>query len=128
MTTTKKATTKKKTKIPAIPFTFEEVYALTQYQASASDELWNRFRVWKAGHDYVFIRSLSTLIIKDYAGHNWVLSTQEKELKKTYIDWLVGLESDKFKALDNIKLDHNNKVKKNEEEYYNDMLTHSGVL
>lgn len=121
----------KKIKIPVIPFTLEEVYSLYHYQAQ--DELWNRLRVWKASRDYAFIKSLDELIVKDYAGHNRVLSDQEKELKKAYLNWLcVGLESDKFKALDKIRLKDfrnlNSQSKEEYEEEIKDMLTHSGVL
>lgn len=121
----------KKSKIPPIPFTLEEVYSLSHYEAS--DELWNRLKVWKASNNYQFIKSLSNLIIKDYTTRTRKLSKQEQDLKQAYIRWLsIGLDSDKFKALDNVKLRNNlgqagRSATSNEEEY-NDMLTHSGIL
>lgn len=120
--------------IPKIPFTLEEVYSLTERQAS--EELQNRLRVWKASKEYAFIKSLHDIIIKDYSGHNRKLSKQEGELRNRYINWLaVGLESDKFKALDNIRLKNANLIRReikedndDEESYHKDMLTHRGIL
>ena len=128
----KKSAPRKKNKIPVIPFKLEEVYSLSHYQAP--EELYNRLKVWKASNDYQFISSLQGIIIKDYSSHNKKLSRQENEIRNQYINWLaIGVESDKFKCLDKIRLkDYGNLNSKNEgeeeEEEINDMLKHGGVL
>jgi hypothetical protein len=127
-----------KKSIPTVPFTSEEVYLLIERQAS--EELYNRLRVWKASKEYAFIKSLSNLmVLNNQPGHNRKLSKQERELRNQYFNWLSSssLESDKFKSLDNVRLRQNNivirqKVKEqqeeDEEDYHKDTLTHSGIL
>lgn len=88
----------------------------------------NRLRVWKAGKDYQFIKSLDELIIRSPAGKS---TKQEKELERAYVNWLVSLESDQFKALDKVRIDDSRlhlDREQQEEEEYKDMLTHSGIL
>jgi hypothetical protein len=124
---------KKVKTIPSVPFNTNEVYLLSQYEAS--EELQNRLRVWKASREYQFIKSLENIIIRDYSNHNKKLSKQEREFKNQYINWLaVGLESEKFKSLDNIRLRNNNLIQQQQpqqednEDYHKDMLTHRGIL
>ena len=88
----KAITTKVKRNIPSIPFDGYEVHALTH---EASNELLNRLSHWKASNDYHIIKSLEVKF------KNNKLPRQEKDL---YLDWLVSIESDKFKALDEVQL------------------------
>jgi hypothetical protein len=108
----------------------DEVYLLSHQQAPA--ELYDKLIAWRASYNYEFIKSLENVIIKDYSSINKKLSKQENELRKQYISWLaIGLEGDKFKALDNVRLKSirsDNNVEEGEEEEVNDMLVHGGVL
>ena len=118
---------KKKNKIPSIPFTMEEVYLLSHH--NAPPELYDKLIAWRASHDYEFLKSLENVIIKDYSNHNKRLSKQEKELRSQYINWLaVGLEGDKFKALDKIRLKDFRSYVNEEEEEIKDTLVHGGIL
>ena len=65
--------------------------------------------VWKST-EYLNIKHVEDVII---SGKNNDLSIHQKELKKRYFDWLVSVESDKFRVLESIRLpicltnDHN---------------------
>jgi hypothetical protein len=116
----------------------DEVYLLSHHQAPA--ELYDKLIAWRASYNYEFIKSLENVIIKDYSSINKKLSKQENELRKQYINWLaVGLEGDKFKTLDNVRLNlarrqqrqAQNDDDENEsyhDKHHMDMLTHRGIL
>ena len=56
--------------------------------------------VWKST-EYLNIKHVEDVII---SGKNNDLSIHQKELKKRYFDWLVSIESDKFRALESVRL------------------------
>ena len=93
--------------IPSIPFDYSEIQSLVA--GIASNGLLQRFIIWKAS-EYQTIKQIEDVII---SGTNNDLSIRQKELKKRFFDWLVSIESDKFRVLESIRLpicltnDHN---------------------
>jgi hypothetical protein len=93
--------------IPSIPFDYCEIQSLVA--GIASNGLLQRFIIWKAS-EYQTIKQIEDVII---SGTNNDLSIRQKELKKRFFDWLVSIESDKFRVLESIRLpicltnDHN---------------------
>ena len=96
-----------KSAIPSIPFGYSEIQSLVN--GIASSDLYQKFMVWKST-EYLNIKHVEDVII---SGKNNDLSIHQKELKKRYFDWLVSVESDKFRVLESIRLpicltnDHN---------------------
>ena len=84
--------------IPSIPFDYSEIQSLVA--GIASNGLLQRFIIWKAS-EYQTIKQIEDVII---SGKNNDLSIRQKELKKRYFDWLVSIESDKFRALESVRL------------------------
>ena len=84
--------------IPSIPFDYSEIQSLVA--GIASNGLLQRFIIWKAS-EYQTIKKIEDVII---SGKNNDLSIRQKELKKRYFDWLVSIESDKFRALESVRL------------------------
>jgi hypothetical protein len=84
--------------IPSIPFDYSEIQSLVA--GIASNGLLQRFIIWKAS-EYQTIKQIEDVII---SGKNNDLSIHQKELKKRYFDWLVSIESDKFRALESVRL------------------------
>ena len=93
--------------IPSIPFDYSEIQSLVA--GIASNGLLQRFIIWKTS-EYQTIKQIEDVII---SGKNNDLSIRQKELKKRFFDWLVSIESDKFRVLESIRLpicltnDHN---------------------
>ena len=93
--------------IPSIPFDYSEIQSLVA--GIASNGLLQRFIIWKTS-EYQTIKQIEDVII---SGTNNDLSIRQKELKKRFFDWLVSIESDKFRVLESIRLpicltnDHN---------------------
>lgn len=92
--TTKKAAAARA--IPLIPFSYEEVSELTI--GTASNELQQRFIIWKAS-EYQTIKQIEGVILNNNSAK---LSKQLKALREQYFDWLVSIESDKFRALESV--------------------------
>ena len=84
--------------IPSIPFDYSEIQSLVA--GIASNGLLQRFIIWKAS-EYQTIKKIEDVII---SGKNNDLSIRQKELKKRYFDWLGSIESDKFRALESVRL------------------------
>ena len=84
--------------IPSIPFDYSEIQSLVA--GIASNGLLQRFIIWKTS-EYQTIKKIEDVII---SGKNNDLSIRQKELKKRYFDWLVSIESDKFRALESVRL------------------------
>ena len=84
--------------IPSIPFDYSEIQSLVA--GIASNGLLQRFIIWK-DNEYQTIKKIEDVII---SGKNNDLSIRQKELKKRYFDWLVSIESDKFRALESVRL------------------------
>jgi hypothetical protein len=84
--------------IPSIPFDYSEIQSLVA--GIASNGLLQRFIIWKA-NEFQTIKQIEDVII---SGKNNDLSIHQKELKKRYFDWLVSIESDKFRALESVRL------------------------
>ena len=84
--------------IPSIPFDYSEIQSLVA--GIASNGLLQRFIIWKAS-EFQTIKQIEDVII---SGKNNDLSMHQKELKKRYFDWLVSIESDKFRALESVRL------------------------
>jgi hypothetical protein len=87
-----------KSEIPLIPFEYFEIQSLVN--GIASSDLYQKFMVWKST-EYLNIKHVEDVII---SGKNNDLSIHQKELKKRYFDWLVSIESDKFRALESVRL------------------------
>jgi hypothetical protein len=87
-----------KSEIPIIPFEYFEIQSLVN--GIASSDLYQKFIVWKST-EYLSIKHVEDVII---SGKNNDLSIPQKELKKRYFDWLVSIESDKFRALESVRL------------------------
>ena len=87
-----------KSEIPLIPFEYFEIQSLVN--GIASSDLYQKFMVWKST-EYLSIKHVEDVII---SGKNNDLSIHQKELKKRYFDWLVSIESDKFRALESVRL------------------------
>jgi hypothetical protein len=87
-----------KSEIPLIPFEYFEIQSLVN--GIASNDLYQKFMVWKST-EYLNIKYVEDVII---SGKNNDLSIHQKELKKRYFDWLVSIESDKFRALESVRL------------------------
>jgi hypothetical protein len=87
-----------KSEIPLIPFEYFEIQSLVN--GIASNDLYHKFMVWKST-EYMNIKHVEDAII---SGKNNDLSIHQKELKKRYFDWLVSIESDKFRALESVRL------------------------
>ena len=90
-----------KSEIPLIPFEYFEIQSLVN--GIASSDLYQKFMVWKST-EYLNIKHAEDVII---SGKNNDLSIHQKELKKRYFDWLVSIESDKFRVLESIRLPTN---------------------
>ena len=84
--------------IPSIPFDYSEIQSLVA--GIASNGLLQRFIIWKTS-EYQTIKQIEDVII---SGKNNDLSIRQKELKNRYFDWLVSIESDKFRALESVRL------------------------
>ena len=84
--------------IPSIPFDYSEIQSLVD--GIASSDLYQKFMVWKST-EFLNIKHVEDVII---SGRNNDLSIHQKELKKRYFDWLVSIESDKFRALESVRL------------------------
>lgn len=82
--------------IPLIPFSYEEVSELTA--GIASNELLQRFIIWKAG-EYQTIKQIEDAIQNNNSAK---LSKQLRVLREQYFDWLVSIESDKFRSLESV--------------------------
>lgn len=82
--------------IPLIPFSYEEVSELTI--GTASNELQQRFVIWKAS-EYQTIKQIEDAIQNNNSAK---LSKQLRVLREQYFDWLVSIESDKFRALESV--------------------------
>ena len=87
-----------KSEIPLIPYEYFELQSLVN--GIASSDLYQKFMVWKST-EYLSIKHVEDVII---SGKNNDLSIHQKELKKRYFDWLVSIESDKFRALESVRL------------------------
>ena len=85
-----------KSEIPLIPFEYSEIQSLVN--RIASSDLYQKFMVWKST-EYLSIKHVEDVII---SGKNNDLSIHQKELKKRYFDWLVSIESDKFRVLESV--------------------------
>ena len=96
-----------KSEIPLIPFEYFEIQSLVN--GIASSDLYQKFMVWKST-EYLNIKYVEDVII---SGKNNDSSIHPTELRKQYFDWLVSIESDKFRVLESIRLpicltnDHN---------------------
>ena len=101
-----------KSEIPSIPFEYFEIQSLVN--GIASSDLYQRFMVWKST-EYLNIKHVEDVII---SGKNNDSSIHQKELRKQYFDWLVSIESDKFRALESVRLPINlaNNHRDNDEE------------
>ena len=84
--------------IPSIPFDYSEIQSLVA--GIASNGLLQRFIIWKAS-EYQTIKQIEDVII---SGKNNDSSIHQTELRKRYFDWLVSIESDKFRALESVRL------------------------
>lgn len=82
--------------IPLIPFSYEEVNELTF--GTASNELQQRFIIWKAG-EYQTIKQIEDAIQNNNSTKS---SKKLREIREQYFDWLVSIESDKFRALESV--------------------------
>ena len=87
-----------KSEIPLIPFEYFEIQSLVN--GIASSDLYQKFMVWKST-EYLNIKYVEDVII---GGKNNDSSINQKELRKQYFDWLVSIESDKFRALESVRL------------------------
>ena len=84
--------------IPSIPFDYCEIQSLVA--GIASNGLLQRFIIWKAS-EYQTIKQIEDMII---SGKNHDSSIHQTELRQRYFDWLVSIESDKFRALESVRL------------------------
>ena len=84
--------------IPSIPFDYSEIQSLVN--RIASSDLYQKFIVWKSS-EYLNIKQVEDMII---SGINNDSSVHRKELRKQYFDWLVSIESDKFRVLESVQL------------------------
>ena len=84
--------------IPSIPFEYFEIQSLVN--GIASSDLYQMFMVWKST-EYLNIKQVEDMII---SGINNDSSVHRKELRKQYFDWLVSIESDKFRVLESVHL------------------------
>jgi hypothetical protein len=84
--------------ISSIPFDYSEIQSLVN--GIASSDLYQKFMIWKST-EYLNIKHVEDFII---SGKNNDLSIHQKELKKRYFDWLVSIESDRFRALESVRL------------------------
>ena len=87
--------------IPSIPFDYSEIQSLVD--GIASSDLYQKFMVWRST-EYLNIKHVEDMII---SGKNNDSSIHLKELRKQYFDWLVSIESDKFRVLESIRLPTN---------------------
>ena len=87
--------------IPSIPFEYLEIQTLVN--GIASSDLYQRFMVWKST-EYLNIKQVEDMII---SAKNNDSSIHLKELRSQYFDWLVSIESDKFRALESIRMPTN---------------------
>ena len=83
--------------IPSIPFDYFEIQSLVA--GIASNGLLQRFIIWKTS-EYQTIKQIEDVII---SGKNNDSSIHQTELRKRYFDWLVSIESDKFRALESVR-------------------------
>ncbi len=101
--------------IPSIPFQYYEIQSLVN--GIASNDLYQRFMVWKST-EYLNIKQVEDMII---SAKNNDSSIHLKELRSQYFDWLVSIESDKFRVLESVRLpmnlanDHRDDNKKNDD-------------
>ena len=92
---------RKQSAIPSIPFQYYEIQSLVN--GIASRELYQRFMVWKST-EYLNIKQVENMII---SAKNNDSSIHLKELRSQYFDWLVSIESDKFRVLESVWLPMN---------------------
>jgi hypothetical protein len=92
---------RKQSEIPSIPFEYSEIQSLVN--GIASSDLYQKFIVWKST-EYLNIKQLEDTII---SGKKSDSSIHLKKLRKQYFDWLVSIESDKFRVLESIRMPTN---------------------